>query len=73
MQPKITTPYMELQPAYGRDYKSQKEAIDAFQKGKDWTGDITVGFALCSVRDFEKGTPVTLRYKKNTKIAVTKV
>lgn len=72
MQTKINKPYMELQPAYGRDYKSQKEAIEGFKSGQDFNGDITIGFALCSIRDFETGVPVCIRYKRNTKVAVTK-
>lgn len=73
MSNKITTPYCELSPAYGRDYKTQTEAKTAFNEGKDWAGDFNLGFKTCSIRDFEDGTPVLLRYNKLKSVVSLKV
>lgn len=70
---KITTNYCELQPAYGRDCKTKAEAEQAFREGKDWEGDYSLGFKLCSIRDFENGVKVNLRYSKATKVTVVTV
>jgi len=65
--------YFELSPAYGRDYKNKKEAIEAFETGKDWIGDYQLGFKPINVNDIPKPCTVNLRYGKQTKIAVCKV
>ena len=58
-----------LTPAYGRDYKSAAEAIEAYKSGKDfvlhdptsrWNG------CYCSIRDNLKD--VYIRYNKNRDI-----
>lgn len=66
---KITTNWMELQPAYGRDYKNKKEVEAAFREGKDFMGDYTINFQMCSIRDFEPKAKVLLRYKANSQVA----
>lgn len=56
---------MTISPAYGKDYKSGKEAIEAFQAGKDFrieSGPYTGRY--CSKRDLPKGTEVTIRFKR---------
>lgn len=63
----ITQNWMELVPAYGRDYKTQKDVKVAFLSGKDFNGDYTIKFQLCSIRNFAPGTKVLLRYKKHTR------
>lgn len=73
MSDKITISYCELTPAYGRDYKSQVEAKEAFIEGKDWNGDYQLGFQLCSIRDFADGVPVLLRYNKLKSVVSFKV
>jgi hypothetical protein len=73
MTDKITKPYCELSPAYGRDYKTQTEAKEGFNEGKDWEGDYSLGFKLCSIRDFADGTPVLLRYNKLKNVVSIKV
>lgn len=65
--------YMELIPAYGRDYKNKKEVETAFREGKDFEGDYSIGFKPCSIRDFKTGVKVCLRYKKQTAVAVVTV
>lgn len=54
-----------LTPAYGRDYKSKKEALEAFYQGKDFIlNDFSSPYdgKPCSIRDFNKGAQVLLRY-----------
>ena len=63
MVPKITSD-MDLVAAF-RQYKSKEEMIAAFRNGKDFYGDVSIGCRLCSVRNFEVGTMVTLHSNKN--------
>lgn len=65
--------FYELQPAYGRDYKTKAEVIAAWEQGKDFVGDYQLGFAYVSKRDIPKPCTVTLRYKKNRNLAVVEV
>lgn len=67
----ITTDYLELIPAYGRDYKTAKSAREDFLAGKDWV--IASTRQYCSIDDFAKDTIVLLRYSRNTKLALTRV
>ena len=56
-------------PAYGRDYKSAKDAKAAWQAGKDFQ-IATIGpddGRYCNVDDM-KGQPVMIRYKRLTMI-----
>jgi hypothetical protein len=71
MSMKITENYRSLAPAYGRDFKSAKDAKDSFLSGKDWI-DAQSG-SYCSVSDFASGVTVNLRYKKLRSVAVVKV
>ena len=59
----ITEDWIQLQPAYGVDYKTKKDVEKAFRDGKDFEGGYQIGFKLCSVRDFAKGVKVELRYR----------
>ena len=65
--------FYELTPAYGRDYKSAKEATKDFLEGKDFQGDYQIGFQLCSIADIKPGSSVVLRYGRNTKLTTVKV
>jgi len=47
--------------AYGRVYMKKADVIEDYVKGKDFTGDISMGFRLCSRRDL-KNQRVELRY-----------
>lgn len=58
----ITRNWMQLIPAYGRDYNTGVEAETAFRSGVDWCGDYSLGFMLCSIQNFAKGTKVILYY-----------
>ncbi len=64
--------YFELVPAYGRDYKNAKDVKAAFNEGKDFEGDMQLGFKLCNKEQLDaEFRPYTanLRYKKLTQIA----
>jgi hypothetical protein len=66
--------YQTLVPAYGRDYKSQKEVLADWNTGKDFR--MEPQGCYCSKRDFEKekGTvTVNIRYAKLTKVLPIKV
>lgn len=65
--------YYELQPAYGRDYKTKAEVIAAFEGNKDFMGDYQLGMSLVNKQDIPKPCTVNLRYKQNRCIAVVKV
>lgn len=67
---KIVQNYTVVTPAY-RDYKSAKEAKEAFASGKDWRMQPTD--QLCSIRDFASGVTVNLRYGSNRKVTPFKV
>ncbi len=60
--------FYELQPAYGRDYKSAKDVKTAFNEGRDFDGDHQLGFKLVNKSDLPKGCTVLLRYQRNTKV-----
>ena len=62
MSEKISESFRVVTPAYGRDYKSAKEAHDAFLGGKDFT--LQPDGVYCSIRDFEPNVIVTIRFNK---------
>lgn len=66
--------FSELLPAFGRDYRSAKDAKADFLAGKDWQlASLFAGGRYCSIRDFEAGTPVLLRYANAAKVCAVKV
>lgn len=68
----ITTNFLELTPAYGRDYKN-KAAVEAdFRAGKD-VHIPAMNNTLCSIADFAPGVTVNLRYNKNRSVLPVKV
>jgi hypothetical protein len=71
---KINKNYCCLTPAYGRDYKNKKDAEADFRAGKDFQiQDTQLGNGYCSIRDFESGVTVELRYKSLTMLTMVKV
>ena len=65
---------MTLTPAYGRDYKTAKEAKEAFKGGKDWIiQDMSSPYdgKPANASDL-KGTTVKLRFSNLRKVAVVK-
>lgn len=74
--PHITENYLELIPAYGRDYGNKRTALEAFHSGKDWRfASLLPPYAgqLTSVRDFARGTKVFLRFNGNKSLVSVKV
>ncbi len=71
----ITENYLTISGAYGRDYPSAKAAKDSFVAGKDFmTRGLSERFgAFCSIRDFAKGTKVSIRYKRDTRVVIHEV
>lgn len=65
---KITSDWLEVIPAYGRDYATAKAAKADWLNGKDWMVAATGQY--CSRRDFGPGTRVILRYARLEKTAV---
>ena len=65
--------YYELTPAYGRDYKSGKEVKAAFDVGKEFQGDYSLGFRLVNKSQIPVGATVLLRYKALRSVASHKV
>ena len=65
-----------LTPAYGRDYKSAAAAIKDLKEGKDFIlNDITSRWdgKPCSVRDFDGGQKLCIRYGSLRKTTVYNV
>lgn len=69
----ITQNYIQLQPAYGKDYKNKAEVEKAFREGKDFEGGYEIDFKLCSIRDFAPKVKVELRYTKLAKAHIVTV
>lgn len=65
--------FYELSPAYGRDYKTKAEVVAAFNEGKDFEGDFSLGFKLVNKPQLPAGSTVILRYKNNRNTASVKI
>lgn len=60
--------YLEITPAYGRDYKSKATAVADFIEGKDFRD--TASGQYLSIRDLTDGSySVIIRYGKLMKVA----
>jgi hypothetical protein len=57
-----------LTPAYGRDYKSAKDAITDFENGKDFVYNSFNGSGYCGKSDFAPGARIQIRYGKLRKV-----
>jgi len=62
-----------LTPAYGRDYKSKKDCLKDFVEGKDFIYHDFIRLTYCSIRDFNQGDEVKLRYFKQTRAFMYKI
>lgn len=64
-----------LTPAYGRDYKTKKEAIEAFEQGKDFVFNSYDRQCYCSKQDLINDgiKSVQIRFKNNTQVALVKI
>jgi len=72
---KWTMGILSVEPAYGRDYKSQKEVKEAWAQGKDFV--INSIFSpdcgrYVNKEDAPKGSFINIRYKKGTCLVVIK-
>jgi hypothetical protein len=66
---------IQLVPAYGRDYKSQREVQEAWDANKDfWTADIINGYgAATNKQDCDSmGLRVVIRYARGMKLYAVK-
>jgi len=65
------TEYVEVLPAYGRDYKSAKAAKAAWDEGLDFMEATSRRY--CSKRDFAgRDVVVTIRYADQRRLASTR-
>lgn len=64
-----------LTPAYGRDYKSKAEVLEAFEAGKDFLYNSSMEQGYCSKQELiERGVKrVQIRFKNNTQVIVVKL
>ena len=65
--------YYSLTPAYGRDYRTAKEAKEAFNSGKDFEGDYNCNFQLVNKEQLTRPCTVNIRFAKQAKIAQVKL
>ena len=67
----IPTEYLEVVPAYGRDYKSQREVREAWEAGKDFQ-ILSVGSHGTYVNkgDLPDGVKLEIRYAKRMKVII---
>lgn len=67
--------YAELIPAYGRDYKNQKEVRDAWYSNQDFVLCDFRGTTMINKKDAENSpyTTVNIRYCRKTKVLPIKV
>jgi hypothetical protein len=67
--------FIQLIPAYGRDYKSQREVQEAWDANKDfWTADIVHGYGTATNKQDcdAMGLRVIIRYASKQKVYAVK-
>ena len=65
-------PIFILSPAYGKDYKNESDAIEAYKSGTDFineTQHFTGGGTYISIRDITPPHGVQIRYNRRQKVA----
>lgn len=67
-----------ISPAYGRDYKSKKEVLAAFQDNKDFVVESIMSphcGRYCNRADLIKGgeSKVEIRYARKSKVTIVKL
>ncbi len=67
--------YLTVTPAYGRDYKTKKEALEAWEQGKDFeiASGLFSGGTYINKEDAKPGMTINIRYKNATQVAVVKI
>jgi hypothetical protein len=65
-------PNLHVTPAYGADYKSAKEALEAWDTGKDFIIGNPGYPTYINKRDATRAedVSVTIRYDRNTKVVI---
>ncbi len=68
------TDYIVVSPAYGRDYKSSKKALEDWNKNLDFILESIGPYAgkYCNKSNFPKTTSVEIRYNKLTRLVIAK-
>lgn len=61
--PKLDVNVAQVRPAYG-NYTSPEGVTEAFLQGKDFRTAHAMGNQVCSIRNFNPGTLIELRYGK---------
>lgn len=69
----ITQDYQVLTPVYGRDYKNKLAVETDFRNGKDFVLNSLGDQTYCSIKDFNPGVKVNLRYKKLMSVCIVSV
>lgn len=65
---------MTVTPAYGRDYKSKKEVLEAWNANKDFQiADMFHGGTYVNKQDVKPGETISFRYSRLTKQFILKV
>lgn len=64
---------MTLTPAYGRDYKTGKEAKESFHANKDWLTSFYQGEQLVNAAQLPEGSNHVLRFGGLRKTVAVKV
>jgi hypothetical protein len=66
--------WLTVVPAYGKDYKSQKEVLEAYHSGKDFLiSDVSHrGGSYISKREHPEDVHLTVRYGNGMRVHVIK-
>lgn len=65
--------YITCIPAYGRDYKTKKEVLAAWEAGKDFIVQDMFSSGYINKEDADRqGITVNIRYKRLTQVCVIK-
>lgn len=64
-------PLYILSPAYGKDYKNESDAVEAYKSGADFINEThyTRGGTYISIRDITPQHSVQIRYNRRQKVA----
>lgn len=65
--------WINLTPAYGRDYKSAKALLEDFNNEKDFVLNTPFNTTYINKQQIERGTTIQFRYAKQEKVYVYKV
>lgn len=66
----MSTRYASAVPAYGRDYKSQKEVREAWLAGSDFLIQSFDGSGYININDKPNDMQLNIRFKRQTLVCV---